>query len=81
MDLASKRALPLGALLAFATVVLLGCLTETLPAGVLLPMSADLRVSESQAGQLVAVYAISTAATSVPLTALTRRLPRRALLL
>ncbi|MDA3645635.1 MFS transporter [Saccharopolyspora indica] len=81
MDLASNRALPLGALLAFATVVLLGCLTETLPAGVLLPMSADLRVSESQAGQLVAVYAISTAATSVPLTALTRRLPRRALLL
>ncbi|RKT88454.1 Predicted arabinose efflux permease, MFS family [Saccharopolyspora antimicrobica] len=81
MELGSNRALPLGALLAFATVVLLGCLTETLPAGVLLPMSADLRVSESQAGQLVAVYAISTAATSVPLTALTRRLPRRALLL
>lgn len=83
MDLASTRAgkLPLGALLAFATVVLLGCLTEVLPAGVLLPMSADLRISESQAGQLVAVYAISTAATSVPLTSLTRRLPRRALLL
>ncbi|MER6992537.1 MFS transporter [Saccharopolyspora hirsuta] len=82
-DLGSQRTarLPLGALLAFATVVLLGCLTETLPAGVLLPMSTDLRVSESQAGQLVAVYAISTAATSVPLTALTRRLPRRALLL
>ncbi|MGP4020718.1 MFS transporter [Saccharopolyspora sp. 5N708] len=77
----SSAKLPLGALAAFATVVLIGCLTETLPAGVLLSMSSDLRVSESQAGQLVSVYAISTAATSVPLTALTRRLPRRALLL
>ncbi|MER5393495.1 MFS transporter [Saccharopolyspora sp. NPDC002686] len=81
LDAPNTAKLPLGALLAFAAVVLVGCLTETLPAGVLLPMSADLRVSESQAGQLVAVYAISTAATSVPLTALTRRLPRRALLL
>ncbi|MEV0057180.1 MFS transporter [Saccharopolyspora shandongensis] len=77
----SSAKLPIGALSAFATVVLIGCLTETLPAGVLLPISADLQVSESQAGQLVSVYAISTAATSVPLTALTRRLPRRALLL
>ncbi|MEV6909194.1 MFS transporter [Amycolatopsis sp. NPDC051071] len=73
--------LPLGALLAFATVVFVGCVTETLPAGVLLGISADLRVSEAQAGQLVTVYAISTAVTAVPLTTLSRRLPRRALLL
>ncbi|MFK0247233.1 MFS transporter [Amycolatopsis azurea] len=72
---------PLGALLAFATVVFIGCVTETLPAGVLLGISADLRVSEAQAGQLVTVYAVSTAVTAVPLTALSRRLPRRALLL
>ncbi|GLY65290.1 MFS transporter [Amycolatopsis taiwanensis] len=77
----SSAQLPIGALAAFATVVFIGCLTETLPAGVLLGMSNELRVSESQAGQLVSVYAISTAVTSVPLTALTRQLPRRTLLL
>ncbi|MCP2169114.1 MFS transporter [Goodfellowiella coeruleoviolacea] len=80
-DTATPRPrLPLGALLAFATVAFTGCVTETLPAGLLVWMSADLDVSPAQAGQLVTVYAISTALTSVPLTALTRRLPRRALL-
>ncbi|QWF79978.1 MFS transporter [Amycolatopsis sp. CA-230715] len=73
--------LPLPALLALATSVFLGCLTEVVPAGILLPASADLGVSPSATGQLVTVYAITTALTSVPLTAMTAGLPRKKLLL
>ncbi|CRK58364.1 Major facilitator family transporter [Alloactinosynnema sp. L-07] len=72
---------PASALLALATTVFLGCLAEVLPAGLLLDMSADLGVTPSMTGQLVTVYAITTAATAIPLTAATVRVPRRALLL
>ncbi|RZU63770.1 putative MFS family arabinose efflux permease [Microterricola gilva] len=72
--------LPLGGLLALAAVVFTGVVTEILPAGLLPQMSADLGISDSQVGALVAVYAIATAVTAIPLTALTRALPRRTLL-
>ncbi|MFD5247336.1 MFS transporter [Amycolatopsis sp. NPDC058340] len=73
--------LPLPALLALTTTVFLGCLTEVLPAGLLLGMSADLGVSPSATGQLVTVYAITTALTAIPLTGATLRMPRKRLLL
>lgn len=72
--------LPLGGLLALAAVVFTGVVTEILPAGLLPQMSADLGISDSQVGALVAVYAIATAITAIPLTALTRAVPRRMLL-
>ncbi|KZB83376.1 MFS transporter [Amycolatopsis regifaucium] len=72
--------LPLPALLALTTTVFLGCLTEVLPAGLLLGMSADLGVSPSATGQLVTVYAITTALTAIPLTTVTLRVPRKHLL-
>jgi predicted MFS family arabinose efflux permease len=73
--------LPAGGLLALAAVVFLAVLTEVLPAGLLPQMSAALRVSESQVGQLVTVYALATALTAIPLIAVTRGIPRRTLLL
>ncbi|ANN14740.1 MFS transporter [Amycolatopsis orientalis] len=73
--------LPLPALLALTTTVFLGCLAEVLPAGLLLGMSADLGVSPSATGQLVTVYAITTALTAIPLTTATLRVPRKRLLL
>ncbi|MER7861754.1 MFS transporter [Amycolatopsis japonica] len=73
--------LPLPALLALTTTVFLGCLTEVLPAGLLLGMSEDLGVSPSATGQLVTVYAITTALTAIPLTGATLRVPRKRLLL
>ena len=76
----ARNRLPLGALLALAAVVFTGVVTEILPAGLLPQMSADLGISESQVGSLVAVYAIATAITAIPLVALTRALPRRMLL-
>ncbi|AWB94517.1 MFS transporter [Agromyces badenianii] len=80
---AARRArarLPLNGLLALAAVVFTGVVTEILPAGLLPQMSADLGASESQIGQLVAIYAVTTAITVIPLTAVTRNLPRKPLL-
>ncbi|GAA0360731.1 MFS transporter [Streptomyces blastmyceticus] len=75
------RKLPLSALLALATAVFITSLTETLPAGLLPAMSADLHVGESAAGQTVTVYAIGTALTAIPLTAATAAWRRKRLLL
>ena len=73
--------LPMAALPALATTVFVTSLTETLPAGLLPAMSAELHVSEPLMGQAVTVYALATALTAVPLTALTARWPRRRVLL
>ncbi|MFD5768749.1 MFS transporter [Streptomyces sp. NPDC127049] len=75
------RKLPLLALLALATAVFVTSLTETLPAGLLPAMSADLGVSASATGQTVTVYALGTALTAIPLTAATSGWRRKRLLL
>lgn len=74
----------MSALLALATAVFITRLTETLPAGLLPAMSADLRVGEPAMGQTVTIYAIGTALTAltaIPLTAATARWRRKRLLL
>jgi predicted MFS family arabinose efflux permease len=73
--------LPLGGLLALACAGFVTILTEALPAGLLSPMSGDLGVSRALVGQLVTVYALGSLLAALPMTALTRRLPRRPLLL
>ncbi|NYI06918.1 MFS transporter [Allostreptomyces psammosilenae] len=78
---AADRKLPVSALLALATAVFVTSLTETLPAGVLPAMSADLGVSESAAGQSVTIYAVGTALTAIPLSAATAGWRRKRLLL
>ncbi|ROP36580.1 MFS transporter [Saccharothrix texasensis] len=75
------RALPLAALLALTTAAFITVLTEALPAGVLIPMSAGLRVSESATGQLVTIYAIGTAVSAIPLSIATATWRRKRLLL
>ncbi|WP_369263997.1 MFS transporter [Streptomyces sp. R35] len=79
--LVDERGLPLRALLALATAVFITSLTETLPAGVLPAMSADLGVGESASGQSVTIYAVGTALTAIPLSAATAGLRRKRLLL
>jgi predicted MFS family arabinose efflux permease len=59
----------------------LALMTETLPAGMLLPISADLQISPTQAGQLVTAYAVGALVAAVPLTAATLGWRRRPLLL
>ncbi|MFF1447976.1 MFS transporter [Streptomyces sp. NPDC058274] len=80
-DRAGGRGLPLSALLALATAVFLTSLTETLPAGLLPAMSADLAVGQSAMGQSVTVYAVGTALTAIPLSAATAGWRRKRLLL
>ena len=77
----SKERLPWVSLLALATAVFVTSLTETLPAGLLPEIGRDLAVSESGAGQMITIYAIGTALTTVPLTAVTMRWRRKQLLL
>ncbi|MEH1098536.1 MFS transporter [Micromonospora sp. CPCC 205561] len=73
--------LPVAALLALATAVFITSLTETLPAGLLPALSADLEVSGSAMGQSVTIYALGTALTVIPLAAATAGWRRRRLLL
>ncbi|WP_279580623.1 MFS transporter [Fodinicola feengrottensis] len=80
-DPTTRSALPLAALLALATAVFVTSLTETLPAGLLPAMSADLGVSLSATGQTVTIYAVGTALMAIPLTAATARWRRKRLLL
>ena len=55
--------------------------TEMLPVGLLPQIAASLGIAEEHAGLLVGVYALMVAVLAVPLTVLTRRLPRKPLLL
>jgi predicted MFS family arabinose efflux permease len=72
--------LPLGGLLALATAGFLTMLTETVPAGLLPQVGEGLHVSEASAGQLLTVYAAGSVIAAIPLTAVTRSLPRRPVL-
>jgi predicted MFS family arabinose efflux permease len=56
-------------------------MTETLPAGVLPSIAADLDVSAALAGQSVTAYAAGSLVAAIPLTTLTQGLERRAVLL
>jgi MFS transporter, DHA1 family, inner membrane transport protein len=69
-----------GALLGLAVGTFVYVTTETLPIGLLLPLSADLGITPSAAGLLVTWYGLVVVTASLPLTQLTRRVPRRPLL-
>ncbi|HEY9496798.1 MAG TPA: MFS transporter, partial [Intrasporangium sp.] len=77
-DVATR--LPMPALLALGAATLVMVTAEMLPTAVLVPMSAGLGVSESLTGQLVATWALTVVVASLPLTRLTRRVDRRALI-
>lgn len=78
---ASTYRLPWGALLALAMAGFICILTETLPAGLLPQISAELGVSEAFAGQLVTLYALGSTLAAIPLITATRSWRRRPLLL
>ncbi|MBE2992512.1 MFS transporter [Sphingomonas sp. CFBP 13603] len=72
---------PLSGLLALATAGFITILTEALPAGLLREISRDLHVTQAMTGQLVTIYAIGSLMAAIPLTAATRSMRRRPLLL
>ena len=53
---------------------------ETLPVGLLPEIAADLDVTEAQVGLLLTSYALIAALSTIPLTALTMRVPRHTLI-
>jgi len=77
----ARERLPLAGLLALAVAGFLTMLTETVPAGLLPKISDGLGVAPAAAGQLVTVYAAGSVIAAIPLTTLTRALPRRQVLL
>lgn len=72
--------LPVGSLLALATAGFLAVMLETLPAGVLPALSADLEVTEAAAGQTVTFYALGALLGAIPIIGATMGWPRRRLL-
>ncbi|SDL24112.1 Predicted arabinose efflux permease, MFS family [Glycomyces sambucus] len=76
-----RERLPVSGLLALSTAVFITVITESLPAGLLPGMRASLGVGEAAMGQAVTVYAIGTALTVIPLSALTAGWGRRPVLL
>jgi predicted MFS family arabinose efflux permease len=68
------------ALIALSLSTFLYVTTETLPIGLLPVIAADLGSTASAIGLLVTAYGLVVVIASIPLTRLTRRLPRRQLL-
>ncbi|MCW2038168.1 MFS transporter [Xanthomonas campestris] len=81
MTARTTDALPIAALLALAMAAFITILTEALPAGLLPQLAHGLQVSEAWVGQTVTIYAIGSLVAAIPLTAATRGLRRRPLLL
>jgi DHA1 family inner membrane transport protein len=70
----------IGTLVALSVSTFTYVTTETLPIGLLLLIATDLNVSQSEVGNLVTGYGLVVVLASIPLTVLTRRVPRRYLL-
>ncbi|TWI62579.1 putative MFS family arabinose efflux permease [Pseudoduganella lurida] len=79
--LASTEPLPIAALLALAMTGFICIATETLPAGLLPQIAADLRISTALAGQTVTAYALGSLLAAIPLTVATQGWRRRNVLL
>jgi predicted MFS family arabinose efflux permease len=68
-------------LLALAMAAFITLLTEIMPAGLLSSISTGMQVSESVAGQLITAFAVGAVTSAIPVTAMTRGLRRKPLLL
>lgn len=73
--------LPIAALLALALAGFITIVTEALPAGLLLQISAGMNISGALAGQFVTLYAVGSLVAAIPLITATQGMRRRPLLL
>lgn len=72
-----RQPFPLARLLVIAGAIFVCVSSEFLPTGILPEIAVGVGVSEAQAGLLVSVFAFTVALTTVPLTRLTYRYPRK----
>lgn len=77
----SAERLPLLGLLALAMAAFITLLTEIMPAGLLSSIATGMEVSESVAGQFITAFAVGAVISAIPVTAMTRGLRRKPLLL
>lgn len=76
-----RTTLPLLPLVTLSVIGFATMLTETIPAGLLGDIGGSLHTSDSATGQLLTVYAAASMVAAIPLTTLTRAMPRKPLLL
>ncbi|MCP2635727.1 MFS transporter [Microbacterium sp. HD4P20] len=74
---ASSSRFPMRALLILSFAVLVTVTAESLPAGMMPEMAADLGVSSMQVGLLISVWALTVIVTSIPLSKAVSRVDRR----
>ncbi|MCM6761439.1 MFS transporter [Rathayibacter sp. ZW T2_19] len=72
---------PWAPLLVLSSVIFLSVTAEMMPTGLLPELGGSLGVSPAQAGLLVTVFAFTVVLSSTPLALVTRRVPRRTLLI
>lgn len=77
----SAERLPLAGLLALGMAAFITLLTEIMPAGLLSAISTGMNISESVAGQFITAFAVGAVVSAIPVTAMTRSLRRKPLLL
>jgi predicted MFS family arabinose efflux permease len=72
-----QQRFPLPALLVLSGAIFASVSSEFLPTGLLPDIAEELKVSESQVGLLVTVFAFTVVVSTAPLTSLTIRVPRK----
>src|SRR3954465_14591653 len=76
---AEQQRFPLPALLVISGAIFASVSSEFLPTGLLPDIAGELKVSVSQVGLLVTIFAITVVGSTAPLTALPLRFPRKGL--
>lgn len=77
MSASTTDTFPLFRLLVLAGAIFVSVSSEFLPTGLLPEMASDLRVTESQIGLLVTIFAFTVVITTVPLARITQRFSRK----
>lgn len=78
---AQARAFPLMGLMTLALAIFLSMATEFLPGGLIPQIATEFGRSPAEVGNLITVFALTVIITAAPLTVLTRRVPRKAMVL
>jgi len=77
----SSKPFPWTGLFVLSALIFTSVTSEFLPTGLLPDIARDLDVSESQVGLLITLFAATVVVSAAPLTALTRRFPRKYLVI
>lgn len=72
---------PLGGLLILSAAIFISMATEFLPGGLIPQISGDFGRSASEVGNLITVFALTVILTAAPLAIVTRRIPRKLMVL